>query len=64
MPKKYSKKSGEVIKLSKQRIIELFEEADKEFNNDKKLANRYVHLARKIAMKYNIRMSKELKRKF
>ena len=42
----------------------MFEEADSVFSKDKKLANRYIRLARKIAMKFNLRMPRGYKRKF
>lgn len=51
------------IKIAKERIALLFEEARKIVAQDKALANRYIELARKIGMRYNVRMPKELKRK-
>ncbi len=45
-------------------IQELIELAGKVFHKDKKLANRYVYIARRIAMKLNIRLPSELKRRF
>ncbi len=50
--------------IAKKRIKELFEEADKVFNKNPKLADRYVELARKISMKTKVRIPGELKRKF
>lgn len=47
--------------IAKERINELFNKADEIFPD--KLANRYVSLARKIAMKFNVRLTK-YKRKF
>ena len=38
--------------------------ADKVFSKNKKLANRYVQLARKIQMKIRVRMPKGYKRKY
>ena len=38
--------------------------AEKVFREDPKLAARYVRLARKIGLRYNIRLSKEIKEKF
>ncbi|MBI2105792.1 ribonuclease P [Candidatus Woesearchaeota archaeon] len=52
------------IEIAKHRIKKLFSEADKIFPNNKKLADRYVELARKIAMKINLSIPKSLKRKF
>lgn len=49
--------------IAKERIRELFRQADENFNKSPKLANRYISLARKIAMKFNIRLTK-YKRKF
>ena len=60
MPKKPNKKENQ--KIAKERILELFKQAD--LTKSQELANRYVFLARKIAMKYNIRSPRELKRKF
>ncbi len=51
-------------KIALERIKILFKEADQVFKEDPKLANRYVKLARKLAMKINIRLDKNLKRKF
>lgn len=50
--------------IAKERINILFDQADEIFNKHPKLADRYVELARKIAMKARIRIPKELKRKF
>ena len=52
------------IKIARERIKILFEQADKIFKKSPKLSNRYVELARKIAMKVNYRLPKYLKRKF
>jgi len=49
------------IKIAKERIAILFDEARKRVGKDRKLANRYVELARKIGMRYNVRLSPELK---
>ena len=54
------KKPERWTRIAKERIEILFEQAEK---NPKK-ADRYVFLARKLAMRYNIRMSKNLKRLF
>ncbi len=46
------------------RIKELFSQAESIFKTDSKLANRYVHLARKISMKSKVHIPTELKRRF
>jgi len=51
-------------KIAEERINILFREAEIEYKNDPKLSHRYVFLARKIAMKYNLKLPSELKRKF
>lgn len=43
--------------IAKERIKKLFEEAEKEFSKHPERANRYVELARKIAMKTKVRMT-------
>ena len=52
---------------SKQAIKEikaLFENAKESFEKNKELANNYVRKARNLAMKYRMRLPKEIKRKF
>jgi ribonuclease P protein subunit RPR2 len=46
------------------RITILFREADAIFGQDPKLATTYVKIARRIAMKVNLRIPKPLKRKY
>ncbi len=48
-------------KIALERIEILFELAEKAEN---KLADRYVYLARKIAMRFNLKLLKSLKQKF
>ena len=58
IPKKEQKK------IAQERIKTLFEEAEKSFPKNKSLSNRYVTLARKVAMKVKCRIPMEFKRKF
>ncbi len=51
-------------KIAKERVEILFKEADKVFDEDKELANRYVTLARKVAMKSNVKIARHYKRRF
>ncbi|MBD3249741.1 ribonuclease P [Candidatus Woesearchaeota archaeon] len=64
MKSRYKKKSSEQKKIAKERIEKLFRQAEEVFDEDKKLANRYVELARDIAKKYRVRIPSRLKRKF
>jgi ribonuclease P protein subunit RPR2 len=64
MGKKYKKRSREIIESAKEEILRLFSEAEKAFSYDKKLANRYVDMARRIGMKCKIRIPPELQRRF
>ena len=50
--------------LALERIEKLFEEAKKSFKRYPERSNRYVQLARKIAMKVKVRVPKEYKKKF
>ena len=45
-------------------VKKLFDEAKLQFNKNSSLSNRYVNLARKAAMKVNLRIPKEFKRKY
>ena len=51
-------------KIGLERISILFSLAEKELKNNPERSQRYVRLARKIAMRYNIKMPKDLKRKY
>jgi ribonuclease P protein subunit RPR2 len=62
--KLHKKKSFEHRQIAEERIAELFKQADMMFSRNKILANRYVFLARKISMKYKVKIPRELKRKF
>jgi len=50
--------------IALERAKQLFREADASFKSHPERSNRYVQLARKIAMKVNLKLPKELKRKF
>ena len=56
-PEKFQRIAGERIGI-------LFGQAEEMFSEDKSLSNRYVRLARKIAMRYKVKISNKLKRRF
>jgi len=60
----YSRKPSAQVDIAKERIQELFRQADEVFDEDPNLADRYVELARKISMKIRVRIPPNLKRKF
>jgi len=62
--RKHKQKSMKERKIALDRIETLFAEAEKEFNQHPELSNRYVELARKIAMKSKVRIRPELKKRF
>jgi|TARA_B100001971_G_scaffold205655_1_gene223415 ribonuclease P protein subunit RPR2 len=64
MKQKYRKKPKQQQDIAKERISILFSQAKRIFNKSPKLSNRYVHLARKIAMKYKVKIPKKFKRRF
>ena len=64
MKQKYQKKPSKQKEIAKERIQILFKQARDMFKKDSKLSNRYVKLARELAMKYKIRIPPELKRRF
>ncbi len=51
-------------KIAKERIGILFDLAEKNLNKNLERSQRYVELARRIGTRYNLRFSKEMKRKF
>lgn len=64
MKKKRRNKPENQTAIAKERITELFKQADKIFKEDPKLSNRYVKLAWKIITKYKVKISSSLKKKF
>lgn len=64
MKHKYARKPSEHINIAKERIGELFRQADLVFGENKTLANRYISLARNISMRYKVKIPHNLKRKF
>ena len=64
MKRKYKSKPKQQIDIAKSRMEGLFKQADKVFGKSPKLADRYVELARKISMKYKIRIPSMLKKRF
>ena len=62
MAKRIPKKIKQEIALEK--VKELFKEAKEAFPKDPKLSNRYVNIARKTAMKVNLKFPRILKRKY
>ena len=64
MPKKYyNKKPAQQVKIAKRRIDFLFNLAKEHFKEDSKLSDKYVKMARKIAMKYKTKLSSTLKKR-
>ena len=61
MKKIFSKQRQKEIAL--ERIAVLFQQADEQFSVNPGLSHRYVQLARKLAMKFKVRIPVELKRK-
>lgn len=62
--KKRPHSKGQQKQLALEHIRSLFQQAEEVFREDKGLANRYVELARKIAMKMKVRLPAEYKRRF
>lgn len=64
MKRKHITKPAKQRKIALERINILFNEAKKIFNEEPKLADRYVQLARKISMKYKVKIPPNFKRRF
>lgn len=61
MPKP-TRSRAEQKEIARERIRILFQQAEEIFPKNKQLANRYVALARTIAMKIKVKIPKELKK--
>jgi len=57
----HKKKPSDQTEIAKERIATLFKEAE---SADQGYSDRYVEIARRIAMKYKIKIPIELKRRF
>ena len=62
--KKYYNKPAKQIEIAKKRITFLFDEAKDSFKKDSKLSDKHIQLARRLAMKYKIKLPSELKKQF
>jgi len=62
--RKHKQKPAKERRMALERVDILFQEAEKAFKINPKLSNRYVQLARKIAMKSKVRIRSELKKRF
>ena len=56
MVRKHKQKPVKFQKIALERINKLFEQAKENFSLDPNLSNRYVNLARKIAMRYKVKI--------
>lgn len=64
MGRKHDKKPAEQQKIALERAKILFSEARDAFKEDPGLSDRYVDRARKIAMKYKVKLPSSLKKQF
>ncbi len=62
--RKHLPKPGWQQSIGRERIERLFALAEREFSTHPERSHHYVSLARKIAMRYNIRLSPQLKRQY
>ncbi len=63
MINRHSKKSSDNILTAHEHVNNLFKQADDAFNEDSSLSDRYVSMARSIAMKFKLKLKSEYKRK-
>lgn len=61
---KFYRKPAKQVQIAKKRVIFLFKEAGDVFRQNPSLADKYIKTARRIAMKYKIKLPSSLKRKF
>ena len=64
MKRRHKSKPLSQQKLVKGRISTLFKQADEAYKEKPALAHRYVTLARKLSMKYKVKLTSAQKRKF
>lgn len=65
MAERSRRKPNDELTIAKERIEILFKQAAKQATSGNvDLSDRYVYLARRIAMRYNLKLPKHLKRRF
>ncbi len=64
MVRKHKKKPASHRNIVLERIQTLFEQAQENFSLDPKLSDRYVQLARKLAMRYKVKIPSKYKRQY
>lgn len=62
--RKYSRKPESHMRIARERILELFRQAELSSKDEPNLSKRYVEMALKLSMRYKSRIPKELRRKF
>jgi ribonuclease P protein subunit RPR2 len=62
--RRHSPKPGWQQSIGRERIAKLFSLAEKELSTHPERSHRYVSLARKIAMRYNIRLPLQLRSRY
>lgn len=63
MKRSHRRKPEDQLRIARERIAELFRQAESSFGTDPRLSDRYVEIARKISMKLKSRIPSELKKK-
>ena len=64
MKRRHKRKPKQQRDIAKDRIIELFSQAELRFKKNPELSDRYIEIARKISMKYKVKIPRELKKRF
>ncbi len=59
----YKRNKQKIDNIAKERINQLFQEAEKNFQEHPERSHRYAELASKIWLKYKIQLSPEIKRR-
>lgn len=64
MKRQHKKKPKLHREIAIERILELFKQAELRFKQNPELSDRYIEIARKISMKYKVKIPKELKKRY
>ena len=63
MPRNYNKRAARNAKEAENHVKELLNEADGVFSRDKGLANRYAEMAKKLILKFKLKLPNSLKKR-
>lgn len=64
MKNKYAKKAEKKLQIAEEEVEKLVQQAKEMFNEDPELSKKYITMARRIAMKFRLKLPSKIKKQF